>query len=116
MSEERQRAVFITGAAGGLGRSSTQLLVKKGWQVFAADYDQAALKRLRQDVDVVPVALDVTDTASVKKAVTQVSRKVDGLDGVVNFADAFTYRFRIPSVRKNALARLGFGPPLAPKG
>ena len=41
MSEERQRAVFITGAAGGLGRSSTQLLVKKGWQVFAADYDQA---------------------------------------------------------------------------
>ena len=32
------------------------------------------------------------------------------------FADAFTYRFRIPSVRKNALARLGFGPPLAPKG
>lgn len=86
MSEERQRAVFITGAAGGLGRSSTQLLVKKGWQVFAADYDQAALKRLRQDVDVVPVALDVTDTASVKKAVTQVSRKVDGLDGVVNFA------------------------------
>lgn len=32
------------------------------------------------------------------------------------FADAFTYRFRIPSVRKIALARLGYGAPLAPKG
>ncbi len=86
MSEQRQPSVFITGAAGGLGASSTRLLVDKGWKVFAADFDEAALKRLRGEVEVVPVTLDVTDPASVRRAVAKVSRQTDGLDGVVNFA------------------------------
>lgn len=32
------------------------------------------------------------------------------------FADAFIYRFRIPEVRRVALARLGYGAPEAPRG
>ncbi|MFZ1491641.1 MAG: SDR family NAD(P)-dependent oxidoreductase [Ilumatobacteraceae bacterium] len=91
MSENRRkRTVFITGAAGGLGRSSTELLVKKGWTVFAGDFDQAALRRLTKAVDVVPVAVDVTDQASVNRAVAKVGKLTKGLDGIVNFAGILT--------------------------
>ena len=40
------KTVFITGGAGGLGASAARYLAERGWQVFAADSDERALRAL----------------------------------------------------------------------
>lgn len=81
-----KKTVFITGAAGGLGASATRHLAERGWHVFAADFDEAALGVIAKAANVTPIRLDVTDPASVDAARAIVAAACDGLDGVVNFA------------------------------
>jgi NAD(P)-dependent dehydrogenase (short-subunit alcohol dehydrogenase family) len=75
------RDVLVTGAAGGLGAATAARLVSEGWRVFAAD-----LHAPPAAAGTVPVQLDVTDDASVRRALEQVSASSDGLAGVVHFA------------------------------
>lgn len=73
--------VLITGAAGGLGAATASEFLAHGWQVFAADIaPPPAAERL------IPVDLDVTSDDSVAAAVAEVSRHVDALAAVINFA------------------------------
>ncbi len=81
-----QKAVLITGAAGGLGGAAVERMVSKGWQVFAADCDVAALGRFAESPTVVSVEMDVTSDDSVRAAFDRVSAQTDHLDGIVNFA------------------------------
>jgi NAD(P)-dependent dehydrogenase (short-subunit alcohol dehydrogenase family) len=77
-----QRSIVITGAGGGLGGATARLFAERGWQVFAAD-----LAAPQPGPGLVPVALDVTDSASVAALAERVrSGAPDGLGGVVNFA------------------------------
>jgi NAD(P)-dependent dehydrogenase (short-subunit alcohol dehydrogenase family) len=80
------KTVFITGAGGGLGASASRYLAVRGWRVFAADSDEAALRAVAATPGITPVTLDVTDAASVEGARTAVAVACDGLDAVVNFA------------------------------
>jgi NAD(P)-dependent dehydrogenase (short-subunit alcohol dehydrogenase family) len=80
------RTVFITGAAGGLGASTARYLAQRSWHVFAADFDETALRGIAGEPNVTAVHLDVTDPASVEAARGNVAGACDGLDGVVNFA------------------------------
>jgi NAD(P)-dependent dehydrogenase (short-subunit alcohol dehydrogenase family) len=85
-----QRAVIVTGAAGGLGGPTVRLLAGRGWHVFAADLDAAGLAPLGDVPRVTPVILDVTDNASVAAAVSTVAAATSGLNGIVNFAGILT--------------------------
>jgi NAD(P)-dependent dehydrogenase (short-subunit alcohol dehydrogenase family) len=84
---EHPRAVLLTGAAGGVGRALTEALVGRGDLVYAA-------ARRRDDPRLVggprvrPVALDVTDPASVARAAAEVAAAQEGrgLHAVVNNA------------------------------
>ena len=78
------RDVLVTGAAGGLGAAATAHLVTKGWRVFAAD-----LQPPSSVAGVVPIAIDVTDDASVAAAIAAVESETDRLAGVVHFAGIF---------------------------
>jgi NAD(P)-dependent dehydrogenase (short-subunit alcohol dehydrogenase family) len=80
------KTVFVTGAAGGLGACTCRYLAERGWRVFAADLDGAALHDFAEDPSTTPVPLDVTDPASVEAARATVATACDGLDAVVNFA------------------------------
>ena len=80
------QTVFITGGAGGLGGATAKYLAARGWRVFAADVVDAALARIGEEPNITPLHLDVTDAASVEAAARSVAQRVDGLDGVVNFA------------------------------
>jgi len=82
----KPQTVFITGGAGGLGGATAKYLGARGWQVFAADVVEEALARIGEERNITPVHLDVTDAASVEAAARSVAKRVDGLDGVVNFA------------------------------
>jgi NAD(P)-dependent dehydrogenase (short-subunit alcohol dehydrogenase family) len=77
--------VVITGAVGGLGSAAVRRLAASGWQVFAADLESSALHKLASD-RVVPIAVDVTDEASVASMTERVSAETSRLDAVVNFA------------------------------
>jgi NAD(P)-dependent dehydrogenase (short-subunit alcohol dehydrogenase family) len=43
------RAIFITGAASGIGRETALLFAQRGWRVGAVDVDEAGLARLAAD-------------------------------------------------------------------
>lgn len=72
------RSVLITGAGGGLGGETARLFAERGWTVYAAD-----LRPPQPGKNIVPLEMDVTDTASVEAALAEVA---DGLGAVVNFA------------------------------
>src|SRR5690606_10227863 len=55
-----------------------------GARVACLDMDEAALAKLEPGF--VTLKADVTDTASVEKAVAEAAARMDGLDGVVNSA------------------------------
>ncbi len=81
-----QKTVFITGGAGGLGGASSRHLAERGWRVFAADLDDAALARIDEVPGVTALRVDVSDTRSIEAAGAAVQQAVGGLDGIVNFA------------------------------
>jgi NAD(P)-dependent dehydrogenase (short-subunit alcohol dehydrogenase family) len=80
------RAVFITGAAGGIGTATTQTLAQRGYGVYAGvRSDTPHLRELR---GVEQIRIDVTDPESVAAAAEEVTRLQDGqgLHAVINNA------------------------------
>ena len=104
-ARNNQQAVFITGGAGGLGGATAKYLGEQGWRVFAADCVAEALERIGKERNVTPIHVDVTDAASVQAAARSVARRVDGLDGVVNFAGILTVGSLI-EISEEALRRV----------
>lgn len=78
--------VLVTGAYGGMGRATTDILAAQGYCVFAMD--------VRVDEDdsrpnVIPVQADVTDYDSVLAAAQKVAEITDNLHAVVHFAGVY---------------------------
>lgn len=84
------KAVVITGASSGIGHACTSQLVRAGFLVFAGVRKKTDGERLQHEGDgqVVPLEIEVTDEASIQRAVALVSARVGdrGLDGLVNNA------------------------------
>jgi len=81
-----KRTALITGAGGGLGHATVERLVMNGWKVFAADISTDLLRSSMHDPDVIPIAMDVTETESIQSAYETITSRTDHLDGIVNFA------------------------------
>lgn len=77
--------VLITGGAGGLGGAVAQFMADKGIKVFAADINKDALKAINNS-NIIPININITDSDSIKNAVSKVSEFTDKLDAVINFA------------------------------
>jgi NAD(P)-dependent dehydrogenase (short-subunit alcohol dehydrogenase family) len=84
------KAVLITGASTGIGRSCALRLDRRGWRVFAGVRKQTDAASLTAECSdrVVPVSLDVTDKASLEATVNLLRIEVgdSGLQGLVNNA------------------------------
>jgi NAD(P)-dependent dehydrogenase (short-subunit alcohol dehydrogenase family) len=79
----------VTGASSGLGRHITQALASAGWRVAAAGRRLAALEETAAGApegNVLPVATDVTDRASVAALFAAVQLEYGRLDLLVNNA------------------------------
>lgn len=84
---------MVTGTSSGIGRATALALAAEGYQVFAGvrrrTDGEALVDSARQSPGrIVPVSLDVTDAASMARAVTAVAGAVGsgGLAGLVNNA------------------------------
>lgn len=81
---------MITGASSGIGHASALRLAGSGFVVFAGVRKPEDGERLRREGGerVIPVAIDVTDAASIAAAVATVQSHLDGhgLDALVNNA------------------------------
>lgn len=66
-----KQAIFITGAASGIGRETALLFARRGWRVGAVDVDEAGLSRLAREIGdrCLPGPLDVRDYAAWRERV-----------------------------------------------
>ena len=83
--------VLVTGANSGIGRATAVRLASSGYRVYAAMRDTGKADKLlalteAAGCEVVPVALDVTDADSVRRATEQVIREAGQLDVLINNA------------------------------
>ncbi len=85
-----ERVIFITGAANGIGRAVGHRLARDGAKIVLADLDGQAVRRvateLGSDDRFLPHDIDVTDAASVERAVAAAVTHFGRLDGLVNAA------------------------------
>jgi NAD(P)-dependent dehydrogenase (short-subunit alcohol dehydrogenase family) len=81
-----QKAVLVTGASSGLGRTITERLAAQGLFVYAGARAQRDLDALNAIRNVQAIRLDVTVPADIEAAVATVTRAGRGLHGVVNNA------------------------------
>ena len=80
-------AAVVTGASTGIGQATTQVLIEKGWHVFAGVRKDEDTARLSQEFgdSVSPLKMEVTDSASMNAAGEKVREALGGntLQGLV---------------------------------
>lgn len=76
--------VLVTGACGGMGRSTVTALRKAGYGVFALDVTECGAED-----GVIPIAADVTDEKAVLRAAEKVGEVTDELFAIVHFAGVY---------------------------
>ncbi len=85
---ERPKVVLITGASTGIGRATAIEMRGRGWRVFATVRRQADVVDLTQTGRglIEPLMMDVTDEASVERALATIQERAGRLDALVNNA------------------------------
>lgn len=86
MSIESSPTVLITGASSGIGQAAARLFADRGWHVAATMRNTAAGAALAGYGNVAVLPLDVTDAASVERAVAATLDRFGRIDAVVNNA------------------------------
>lgn len=95
---EKKKAIFVTGAASGIGRATALLFGKKGWFVGIFDVNEEDLKFLLNDIgeaNCFSKFMDVTDAKSVHTAVENFTETTGGqLNVIFNNAGVIRFRYR----------------------
>jgi NAD(P)-dependent dehydrogenase (short-subunit alcohol dehydrogenase family) len=83
------KTVIVTGAGSGIGRATALRLAAEGATIVAADVNQDSLDKLAAEIDVRPVAGDLTAADVIDRVVAAADGKVDGLANVAGIMDGF---------------------------
>jgi NAD(P)-dependent dehydrogenase (short-subunit alcohol dehydrogenase family) len=81
-----QRVILITGCSSGIGRATAVEAGARGHRVFASARDPESLRGIERAGQIRPLALDVTDAASIRGAVAAVLAEAGRVDALVNNA------------------------------
>ena len=79
------KVILITGASSGIGYDTASALAKQGHKVYAAARRMEKMEPLRQQ-GVVPIRMDVTDTASLEAGLQTVMEAEGRIDVLINNA------------------------------
>jgi len=86
------KRVILTGAAGGIGRVLTGLLVKRGAACALIDADAESLRALCRDVSsAVAVPADLSSCDGCEAAARQASAELGGVDILINLAGLMSF-------------------------
>lgn len=77
------RAVLVTGGGAGIGEAICRELAQRGWRVGVTDIDGAAAERVAAAVGGVAATLDVTQAASIARALDVVENALGPIDACV---------------------------------
>jgi len=83
--------IVVTGAAKGIGRATTDLLIERGSDVAAWDIDPAVVEVYRDEPRVLPSVCDITSDADVTAATEAAARHFGRITGLVNNAGIGAY-------------------------
>jgi len=84
--EPAQKAILITGATSGIGRSMAELMASKGHFVYAGARKDKDMEELNAIENIQAVRLDVTDQEQIDAAVRTITEAGRGLYGLINNA------------------------------
>src|SRR3954447_4909577 len=87
------RTALVTGGAGGIGAATARRLAAEGARVAVGDLDVDAAREVAAEIDGLATELDVTDTASVGRAVATVADALGPVDVLVNNAGTDRFAF-----------------------
>jgi short-subunit dehydrogenase len=73
-----KRSILITGCSTGIGYEAARQLKARGWQVMATARKPADLERLRTDLGVAAIAMELSDPASIAAGAAEALRLADG--------------------------------------
>jgi 3-oxoacyl-[acyl-carrier protein] reductase len=78
----------VTGAASGVGRECTGILVARGYRVAAMDLRAEAIAAAFPEAGdkVIPIAVDIGDIGACQSAVVQAEKVLGGVDALLHFA------------------------------
>ena len=87
----KDRVVFVTGAASGMGEATAKLFADEGAKVAAVDVNEAGLERVVGEIEAAgcPVrgwVLDLQDGEAIKSVIDEAAAHFGGLDILVNNA------------------------------
>jgi NAD(P)-dependent dehydrogenase (short-subunit alcohol dehydrogenase family) len=80
------KVVLITGASSGIGKETAKLFQVKNWKVAATMRSPEKANDLERIVDIECFRLDVTDSESIRTAISQTIERFGRIDVVVNNA------------------------------
>ena len=78
------QSILITGAGGGMGRKTAELLLKQGFRIFALD-----IRPMEAKENLIPIVADLTVPESVERAVEAVRGYTDSLHAIIHFAGIY---------------------------
>ena len=84
------KTALITGAARGIGRAFAEGYIAEGARVAIGDIDAARVQETAAEIGATPVAMDVTDQASIDAGVAQTVDALGQIDILINNAAIFT--------------------------
>jgi 2-hydroxycyclohexanecarboxyl-CoA dehydrogenase len=87
------RTALVTGGASGIGAATARRLAAEGARVAVGDLDLERARDVAGEIDGVATELDVTDTASVGRAVALVTDQLGPVDVLVNNAGSDRFAF-----------------------
>jgi 2-hydroxycyclohexanecarboxyl-CoA dehydrogenase len=91
------RTALVTGGASGIGAATARRLAAEGARVAIGDLNEAGAREVASEIDGHAVALDVTDTTSIRAAVDSVRETLGPIDVLVNNAGTDRFAFFVNS-------------------
>ena len=80
------KKVLITGGASGIGMIMVEKLLWEGAEVCVWDYSESNLERLKYDLDVATMLVDISDSESVMRAADKYFEEIGDIDILINNA------------------------------
>ena len=86
MNSIKNRSVLVTGAYGGMGRATVDILSQNGYRVFALDINADNVKC---SDNVTWIKTDITSETALKLAIEMIYKYTDHLDAILHFAGVY---------------------------